>query len=200
MVHRELWIGHNFVTRMSLSSAPRLSGWSFQQHIYAPLCGTTHSPRQALGCGFPHRYVTKRQRPSASRFRKPHPLLWGEKKLPGFVKISHNDCYVGWDAYQEVLKYTAIFSYHPFSLGDINQHGMLPFYRTQSRVPIRFQVGWCRIPFLCLSLAFFSSVYRFSKSSECMDIGIVDDSTWHRTWVRSTFCANESFFNNGYSC
>jgi hypothetical protein len=106
MVHRELWIGHNFVTRMSLSSAPRLSGWSFQQHIYGAVLPPPHSPRQALGCGFPHRYVTKRQRPSTrpslstsslsrasrsndsrprgssratSRVRKPPPLLWGEK-------------------------------------------------------------------------------------------------------------------------
>ena len=126
--------------------------------------------------------------------------LVGWKELPGFAKISYNGCHVEWDIYQEVLKYTAIFSYHAFPLGGINRHGMLPFYRTQSRVPSRFQVGWCRIPFLCLSLAFFSSVYQLSKRSRCMDIGIVDDPAWHRTWVRSTFCANESFFNNGYGC
>jgi len=36
-------------------------------------------PRYVGACGFPHRYVTKRQRPYASHFIKAHPLLYVEK-------------------------------------------------------------------------------------------------------------------------
>jgi len=96
---------------------------------------------------------------------------------------------------------TQLFSFIILFLwGGINRYDILPFYRTPGKVPSRFQVGWCRIPFLCLSLAFFSSVYRLSKPSGWMDIGIVDDPAWHRTWVRSIFRANEGFLNNWYGC
>jgi len=64
---------------------PRLSGWSFQQRIYGGVLPPPHSPRQALGCGFPHRYIAKRQRPPPVTSEKPT-LVTRVAKIVRFCK------------------------------------------------------------------------------------------------------------------
>jgi hypothetical protein len=53
-------------------------------------------PRQVGACGFPHRYITKRQHPYASHFRKDHPLFLGYKDcqvVQRSLSISHSSSF-----------------------------------------------------------------------------------------------------------
>jgi hypothetical protein len=143
MMYQELCISHNFVTRMSLSSAPRLSGWSFQQHIYGGVLPPPHSLRQALGCGFPHRYVTKRQRPSASRFRKAHPRLYGEKNCQVLQRYRIMSAMLD-EIYTKKSSNTQLFSFIMLFLWGVSI-GMVCYLSLEPRVEFPISFRWADV-------------------------------------------------------